>query len=72
MPTVAAEDRGFFALPRQGCELQRRVEDKARQLQESVNKTMTALQRWWKRLAEFLFPPETDKWLAVLRIGMGL
>jgi hypothetical protein len=26
----------------------------------------------WKRLTEFLFPPETDKWLAVFRIGMGL
>ena len=26
----------------------------------------------WKGLIEFLFPPESDKWLAVLRIGMGL
>jgi hypothetical protein len=26
----------------------------------------------WKRLAGFLFSPETDKWLAVLRIGLGL
>ena len=26
----------------------------------------------WKRVMEFLFPPETDTWLAVLRIGMGL
>jgi hypothetical protein len=26
----------------------------------------------WKRVTEFLFPPETDKWLAVLRIGLGL
>ena len=26
----------------------------------------------WKRLIDFLFPPETDKWLAVLRIGLGL
>ncbi len=27
---------------------------------------------WWKRLQTFLFPPETDAWLAVLRIGLGL
>jgi hypothetical protein len=33
---------------------------------------MTQLRRWQKRLIEFLFPPETDKWLAVLRIGLGL
>src|SRR5438046_6418190 len=33
---------------------------------------MTRLQQWWTRLTEFLFPPETDKWLAVLRIGLGL
>src|SRR5947199_8669092 len=33
---------------------------------------MTWLRRWWKRLMDFLFPPETDKWLAVLRIGLGL
>src|SRR5207253_9561940 len=26
----------------------------------------------WKRVMEFLFPPETDKWLAVFRIGLGL
>src|SRR5947208_16536061 len=26
----------------------------------------------WKRLMGFLFPRETDKWLAVLRIGLGL
>src|SRR5437868_15082021 len=26
----------------------------------------------WKRLLNFLFPPETDKWLAVFRIGLGL
>jgi hypothetical protein len=28
--------------------------------------------QWWKGLLHFLFPPETDKWLAVLRIGLGL
>jgi hypothetical protein len=33
---------------------------------------MTRLRRWRKRLMEFLFPAETDKWLAVLRIGLGL
>jgi len=33
---------------------------------------MTALQRWWQGLLEFLFPPESDTWLAVLRIGLGL
>src|SRR5437870_2911153 len=33
---------------------------------------MTPLRRWWKGLIEFLFPPETDKWLAVLRVGLGL
>jgi hypothetical protein len=33
---------------------------------------MTPLRRWWKGLIEFLFAPETDKWLAVLRIGLGL
>src|SRR6266536_5139577 len=26
----------------------------------------------WKGLIEFLFPPETDRWLSVLRIGLGL
>ncbi len=33
---------------------------------------MTTLQQWWKRLMGFLFSPETDKWLAILRIGLGL
>jgi hypothetical protein len=26
----------------------------------------------WNRLQAFLFPPETDNWLTVLRIGLGL
>src|SRR5205809_8095373 len=26
----------------------------------------------WKRVMEFLFPPETDAWLAVFRVGLGL
>jgi hypothetical protein len=28
--------------------------------------------RWWTRLLGFLFTAETDKWLGVLRIGLGL
>jgi hypothetical protein len=33
---------------------------------------MNAIQRCWARLLAFLFPAETDKWLAVLRFGLGL
>ena len=33
---------------------------------------MILLRRQWQKLIEFLFPPETDTWLAVFRIGMGL
>ena len=33
---------------------------------------MILLRQQWQKLLEFLFPPETDKWLAVFRIGMGL
>src|SRR4029450_3647275 len=33
---------------------------------------MIPLQRLSKGLLEFLFPPETDRWVAVLRIGLGL
>jgi hypothetical protein len=33
---------------------------------------MTQLRAWGNDLMGFLFPPETDKWLAVLRIGLGL
>jgi hypothetical protein len=33
---------------------------------------MTHLRAWGNDLMGFLFPPETDKWLAVLRIGLGL
>jgi hypothetical protein len=29
-------------------------------------------QKCWQRFVGFLFPPETDTWLAVLRIGLGL
>jgi len=30
------------------------------------------LRRQWQKLLQFLFPRETDTWLAVFRIGMGL
>lgn len=33
---------------------------------------MTLLRRRWQGLFEFLFPRETDTWLSVFRIGMGL
>jgi vitamin K-dependent gamma-carboxylase-like protein len=33
---------------------------------------MTALRSWRTRVLKFLFPPETDAWLAALRIGLGL
>jgi hypothetical protein len=33
---------------------------------------MASLRRWWTGFLGFLFPPETDKWLGALRIGMGL
>jgi hypothetical protein len=32
----------------------------------------TLLRRWSGNFMGFLFPPETDKWLGALRIGMGL
>lgn len=33
---------------------------------------MTRLRAWGNDLMGFLFPPETDRWLSVLRIGLGL
>jgi len=33
---------------------------------------MIMLRRQWQKLLQFLFPRETDTWLAVLRIGMGV
>ena len=33
---------------------------------------LNPLGRWWQRAVDFLFPSESDTWLAVLRIGLGL
>lgn len=33
---------------------------------------LNPLGRCWQRFVDFLFPPESDTWLAVLRIGLGL
>ena len=33
---------------------------------------LNPLGRWWQCAVDFLFPPQTDTWLAVLRIGLGL
>ena len=33
---------------------------------------MRPLRSWWTRALKFLFPTETDTWLTVLRIGLGL
>jgi hypothetical protein len=33
---------------------------------------MTWLRAWWNQLMDFLFPLETDNWLTVLRVGLGL
>jgi hypothetical protein len=33
---------------------------------------MTRLRAWGNDLMGFLFPTETDRWLTVLRIGLGL
>jgi len=33
---------------------------------------LSPLQKCWQLVRGFLFPPETDTWLAVLRIGLGL
>jgi hypothetical protein len=37
-----------------------------------VHRVMIPLQRCWARFINFLFPIENDRWLAVLRIGLGL
>src|SRR6266542_1195189 len=41
-------------------------------IQSESTQGTTPLQRCWQRLMDFLFPPENDAWLAVLRIGLGL
>ena len=33
---------------------------------------LSPLRKFWQRFVDFLFTPETDAWLAVLRIGLGL
>jgi hypothetical protein len=33
---------------------------------------LNPLGRCWQRFVDFLFPPESDTWLTVLRIGLGL
>lgn len=37
-----------------------------------ISAGLSPLQRCWQRFLGFLFPSETDTWLAVLRIGLGL
>ena len=37
-----------------------------------ISAGLSLLQKCWQRFIGFLFPPETDTWLAVLRIGLGL
>ena len=37
-----------------------------------ISVVLNPLRKFWQRLVGFLFPPETDTWLAALRIGLGL
>jgi hypothetical protein len=37
-----------------------------------INAGASLVQKWWQSFCRFLFPSETDTWLAVLRIGLGL
>jgi len=37
-----------------------------------MNAGLSPVRKCWQRFVGFLFPPETDTWLAVLRIGLGL
>jgi hypothetical protein len=37
-----------------------------------VRTELSPLQKCWQRFLGFLFPPENDTWLAVLRTGLGL
>src|SRR6058998_1409701 len=41
-------------------------------IQSESTQGTTPLQKCWQHFIRFLFPPETDTWLAVLRIGLGL
>jgi hypothetical protein len=48
------------------------VQSVVKSLGSQISAGRSLLERWWLRLVGFLFPPETDTWLAVLRIGLGL
>lgn len=37
-----------------------------------ANAGLNPVANFWQRFVAFLFPPETDTWLAVFRIGLGL
>jgi hypothetical protein len=37
-----------------------------------ANVRLNPLRKFWQRFLSFLFPPETDTWLAVLRFGLGV
>ena len=37
-----------------------------------ISAGLSPVQKCWQRLVGFLFPPESDTWLAVFRIGLGL
>jgi hypothetical protein len=37
-----------------------------------ISARLSLLERCWRRFVGFLFPPESDTWLAVLRSGLGL
>ena len=37
-----------------------------------ISAGLSPLRKCWQRIVGFLFPPESDTWLAVLRIGLGL
>src|SRR5215831_7131008 len=41
-------------------------------IQPGSTRGTVPLQRFRERIMDFLFPPESDRWLAVLRVGMGV
>ena len=41
-------------------------------IQSEAIRAMTSPQKSWERLIDFLFPSDNDRWLSVLRIGLGL